>query len=72
MMFGIATKKTCLHVDAYVNLLGEDNTSWGLSHEGLLWHNGYCRPYIDRFEVKKNLTVNFSKYIILIVNSYKV
>ncbi len=34
MMFGVATKKARLHVDAFVNLLGEDSQSWGLSHKG--------------------------------------
>ncbi len=34
MMFGVATKRARLHVDAFVNILGEDNQSWGLSHKG--------------------------------------
>jgi SPRY domain-containing SOCS box protein 3 len=33
MMFGIGTKKARLHVDAFVNMLGEDESSWGLSHK---------------------------------------
>lgn len=36
MMFGISTKKARLHLDAFVNMLGEDTNSWGISHKGLL------------------------------------
>ncbi|ESP01265.1 hypothetical protein LOTGIDRAFT_111900 [Lottia gigantea] len=50
MMFGIGTKKARLHVDAFVNLLGEDEQSWGLSHKGLLWHNGLSRVYTKPFQ----------------------
>merc|ERR1719350_1160971 len=28
-MFGIGTRKARLHVDAFVNMLGEDENSWG-------------------------------------------
>ena len=33
MMFGIGTREARLHVDAFVNMLGEDEHSWGLSHK---------------------------------------
>ena len=49
MMFGVGTKRARLHVDAFVNLLGEDSQSWGLSHKGLLWHNGKWRQYTKAF-----------------------
>ena len=49
MMFGVATKRARLHVDAFVNLLGEDDQSWGLSHKGLLWHDGKWRQYTKPF-----------------------
>lgn len=49
MMFGIATRKARLHVDAFVNLLGEDEHSWGLSHKGVLWHAGRCRQFCRPF-----------------------
>ena len=38
-----------LHVDAFVNMLGEEETSWGLSHKGLLWHAGRHKTYIKPF-----------------------
>ncbi|XP_018319572.1 SPRY domain-containing SOCS box protein 3 [Agrilus planipennis] len=49
MMMGIGTKKTRLHAGGFINILGEDNNSWGLSHKGLLWHGGrsyfYTKPF---------------------------
>ena len=49
MMFGIGTKSARLHVDAFVNMLGEDSRSWGLSHKGFLWNAGKQRPYTKPF-----------------------
>ena len=49
MMFGIGTKVARLHVDAFVNMLGEDDNSWGLSHKGLLWHGGRSKQYVKPF-----------------------
>ena len=40
------TKQARLHVDAFVNMLGEDEHSWGLSHKGLLWHGARHKTYI--------------------------
>ena len=57
MMFGVATKKARLHVDAFVNLLGEDEHSWGMSHKGLLWHNGKWRQYTKAFRENEATTV---------------
>ncbi|RWS25997.1 SPRY domain-containing SOCS box protein 3-like protein [Leptotrombidium deliense] len=49
MMFGVATRKSRLHVDSFMNLIGENCHGWGLSHKGYLWHNGlwknYCKPF---------------------------
>jgi len=41
-MFGVASSSARLHVDAFINLLGEDEHSWALSHKGTLWHRGRC------------------------------
>ncbi|GIY86217.1 SPRY domain-containing SOCS box protein 3 [Caerostris darwini] len=49
MMFGISTKKCRLHANAFVNMLGEDEHGWGLSHKGLIWHNGRWRQYAKPF-----------------------
>lgn len=50
MMFGVGTRRARLHVDAFVNMLGEDGQSWGLSHKGLLWHSGRWRQYTTPFK----------------------
>ena len=47
MMFGVGTKKARLNSDKFVNLLGEDRNSWGLSHKGLAWHGGHFYRYTD-------------------------
>ncbi len=57
MMFGIGTKKARLHVDAFVNMIGEDEHSWGLSHKGLLWHNGKWSQYTKSFKENEPTTI---------------
>jgi SPRY domain-containing SOCS box protein 3 len=53
MMVGVGTKDAVLHTSnyEYVNLIGRDNNSWGLSHKGEIWHNGqkkkFCEPFFD-------------------------
>ena len=49
-MFGIGTKKARLHVESYVNMLGQDDHSWVLSHKGLLWNGGRHKTYIKPFK----------------------
>lgn len=49
-MFGIGTKDARLHANLFRNLLGEDTNGWGLSHKGLLWHNGTVLHYTKRFK----------------------
>ena len=44
-------------MDAFVNMLGEDDNSWGLSHKGLLWHGGRYRQYIMPFRENVATTV---------------
>lgn len=53
MMFGIGTDRTKLHADSFTNLLGLDANSWGLSHKGIVWHNGTGVRYTKCF--KENL-----------------
>lgn len=53
MMFGIGTRNVRLHANVFKNMLGEDEHGWGLSHKGLLWHNGFAYNYTKRF--KENL-----------------
>ncbi|KAK9872296.1 hypothetical protein WA026_017098 [Henosepilachna vigintioctopunctata] len=49
MMFGIGTQKARLHASSFTNLLGEDGNSWGLSHKGILWHDGFRTNYTEPF-----------------------
>ena len=73
MMFGIGTRRARsdlpifdlvktyllfrLHVDAFVNMLGEEESSWGLSHKGLLWHAGRHKTYIKPFRENVATTI---------------
>ena len=57
MMVGIGTWKARLHADAFLNLLGEDNSGWGLSHKGLLWHGGKWRPYTKPFKENESTVI---------------
>ena len=52
MMFGIGTENARLHVDAFVNMLGENGESWGLSHKGYKWHNGEYSQYTKSFKAR--------------------
>jgi len=57
MMFGVGTKKARLHVDAFVNMIGEDTQSWGLSHKGFLWHAGRNKKYTCPFRENVATTI---------------
>lgn len=53
VMVGVCTKEAALETKNYefVNLLGKDDESWGLSYKGTVWHSGqswqYCEPFYD-------------------------
>lgn len=57
MMFGIGTKKARLHVNSFINLLGEDDNGWGLSHKGLLWHGSVGLHYTKKFKENEATTI---------------
>lgn len=57
MMFGVGTRNVRLHANVFKNLLGEDAHGWGLSHKGLLWHNGVAYNYTKRFKENRETTV---------------
>ncbi|XP_025109349.1 SPRY domain-containing SOCS box protein 3-like isoform X1 [Pomacea canaliculata] len=54
VMVGVGTSRAVLSSDycQYVNLLGMDRESWGLSYKGITWHGGlscqFCEPFFDR------------------------
>eukprot|EP00096_Caligus_rogercresseyi_P013155 TRINITY_DN5824_c0_g2_i2.p1 TRINITY_DN5824_c0_g2~~TRINITY_DN5824_c0_g2_i2.p1 ORF type:complete len:150 (+),score=37.41 TRINITY_DN5824_c0_g2_i2:40-489(+) len=43
MMIGIGTSKARVHVDGFIDMIGEDDQSWGLSHRGFIFHKGKKR-----------------------------
>lgn len=53
IMFGIGTKYARLHANSFINMLGEDEQGWGLSHKGVLWHMGIALLYTKRFKENK-------------------
>lgn len=57
VMVGLGTKQALLHSGKiqFVNLLGMDGESWGLSYKGSLWHNGKCRKYTEAFYDKNTV-----------------
>ncbi|XP_049822694.1 SPRY domain-containing SOCS box protein 3 [Aethina tumida] len=57
MMCGIGTRRARLHADAFTNLLGEDKHGWGLSHKGLLWHDGRWTTYTKPFRENVATTI---------------
>lgn len=57
MMFGVGTSKARLHADSFTNLLGEDDSGWGLSHKGQLWHGGRWYHYTKPFRENEPTTI---------------
>ena len=57
MMFGVGTQLARLHVYDFVNLLGENSHSWGLSHKGVLCHAGKRRQYTNPFRENTATTI---------------
>ncbi|XP_071797556.1 SPRY domain-containing SOCS box protein 3-like [Asterias amurensis] len=51
VMVGVGTQKALLHTNnyQYIDMLGMDDQSWGLSYKGTVWHNGTCRQYCEPF-----------------------
>ncbi|KAL1124111.1 hypothetical protein AAG570_001881 [Ranatra chinensis] len=56
-MFGVGTDRARLHANRFVDLLGEDTNSWGLSHKGFLYHSGVHTPYTRPFRENIATTV---------------
>ncbi len=56
-MFGIATKQARLHANSFINMLGEDEHGWGLSHKGLIWHNGHWKYFTKPFRENVATTI---------------
>ena len=57
MMFGVGTSQARIHADAFLNILGEDQHSWGLSHKGFLWHDGKSRSFTKPFHENEQTVI---------------
>ncbi|XP_015194056.2 SPRY domain-containing SOCS box protein 3 isoform X3 [Lepisosteus oculatus] len=57
VMVGLGTKKALLHTGNYqfIDLLGMDCESWGLSYKGSVWHGGESRTYTQPFYDKSTV-----------------
>lgn len=57
VMIGVGTENVALHRSnfEYIDLIGFDKESWGLSYKGTAWHGGqkvqYCEPFFDKTTV---------------------
>ncbi|KAI5700150.1 hypothetical protein M8J76_012629 [Diaphorina citri] len=47
VQFGIGTKQARTHHEEFVDLMGNDENSWALSHRGLIFHGGVVYKYTD-------------------------
>lgn len=57
MMFGIGTKQAGLHANVFINLVGDDTESWGLSHKGQIWHDGKFKQFTKPFRENVETTI---------------
>ncbi|XP_043561443.1 SPRY domain-containing SOCS box protein 3 isoform X2 [Chiloscyllium plagiosum] len=57
VMVGAGTRHAHLHLGNYtfINMLGMDSESWGLSHKGITWHDGHSRQYTEPFYEKATI-----------------
>ena len=54
VMVGIGRKSSKLNSNGYINLIGADKHSWGLSNKGFLWHDNKSTPYCYPFEASES------------------
>jgi SPRY domain-containing SOCS box protein 3 len=57
MMFGIGTVNAPLFKPKYLNLLGCNSESWGLSYRGLICHNGHETLYTETIPSNQPMTI---------------
>lgn len=57
LMFGVATSRARLHANSFLNLLGEDQHGWALSHKGYLFHKGRRTQYTEPFAENTSTTI---------------
>lgn len=58
IMIGVGKTRVNTSSIAYINLLGADENSWGLSHKGKLWHAGrFLKDFSGEFVERKAVKV---------------
>jgi SPRY domain-containing SOCS box protein 3 len=57
IMVGVGREDARKTSIGFLNLLGADSSSWGLSHKGFLWHGNEARPYCSCFEENKTVKI---------------
>lgn len=57
LMIGVGTAQASLKSSGYLNLIGNDQFSWGLAHTGTLWHDNKSTSYCNKFESFGPITV---------------
>ena len=51
VMVGVGRRGAKLNANGYINLIGADQQSWGLSNKGALWHDNETRAHCPPFDV---------------------
>lgn len=51
VMIGVGTAQASLNSIGYLNLIGIDKCSWGLSNKGQLWHDNVCTSFCSEDEI---------------------
>jgi SPRY domain-containing SOCS box protein 3 len=57
IMVGIGRRQARTKSTGFLNLLGSDDNSWGLSHKGFLWHNNESKRYCNDFDENKAVKI---------------
>lgn len=76
IMIGLGGEETQLHFGdyEYINLIGYDQHSWGLSHMGTIWHSSksldYCEPFKEQM-TRIGVLVNFFERTIIFFKNDK-
>lgn len=56
-MIGVGTSSAKLNSFGYLNLIGMDENSWGLSNKGLVWNGNNARSFCNQFDESENVKI---------------
>ena len=57
LMLGIGSKDSMLNSIGYLNLIGIDEKSYGLSQHGFTWHGNTSKKFCDAFDKNESITI---------------